>query len=80
MPTSASFCSRIVDGVVDVGLALQPALGHPALQLEVVVGLQRAERQVLELGLDLGHAEAVGERRVDVERLLGDLRACSGGR
>ena len=43
------------------------------MQLVVVVGLQRAQGQVLQLGLDLGHAEPVGQRGVDVERLLGDL-------
>ena len=32
-----------------------------------------AERQLLELVLDLAHAEPVGDRRVDVARLLGDL-------
>jgi hypothetical protein len=33
------------------------------------------ERQLLELVLDLAHAEAVGDRRVDVERFLGDAGA-----
>jgi hypothetical protein len=31
--------------------------------------------ELLELVLDLAHPEAVGDRRVDVERLLGDLDA-----
>ena len=37
--------------------------------------LEVAERQLLELVLDLAHAEAVGDRRVDVARLLRDLDA-----
>ena len=37
--------------------------------------LEIAERQLLELVLDLAHPEAVGDRRVDVARLLGDLHA-----
>jgi hypothetical protein len=61
------------DRMVDVGLALQAPLGHPALQVEIVLGRERAQRQVLQLGLDLGHAEAMGQRRIDVERLLGHL-------
>ena len=36
------------------------------------LGMQRGERQVFELLLQLLHAEAVGQRRVDVEGLLGD--------
>ena len=61
------------DELVDLRLALEAPLGHSAHELLVVLGIQHAQGQVLELGLDLGHAEAVGERRVDVERLLGDL-------
>ena len=37
--------------------------------------LEVAERQLLELVLDAAHAEAVGDRRVDVERLLRDAHA-----
>ena len=42
---------------------------------ERLVGLRLevAERQLLELVLDLAHPEPVGDRRVDVARLLGDL-------
>ena len=61
------------DQRVDLGLALEPALGHAAHELQVVLGLHHPERQVFELGLDLGHAEPVRERGVDVEGLLGDL-------
>jgi hypothetical protein len=38
-------------------------------------GLEKLERELLELVLDLGHPEAVGNRGVDIQRLLGDARA-----
>ena len=44
-----------------------------ALQLVVDLRVEEAERVVLELALDPVDAEAVRERRVDVERLLRDL-------
>ena len=54
-----------------------------ARRLRVDLGAQRlvglrlevAERQLLELVLHLAHAEPVGDRRVDVARLLGDRDA-----
>ena len=49
------------------GLAL--AL-DPGLQCLVCRRLEVLERQFLQLVLDLGHAEPVGNRRVDVERFL----------
>jgi hypothetical protein len=67
------------DELVDLRLALEAPLGHSAHELLVVLGIQDPQGQVLELGLHLGHAEAVGERRVDVERLLGDLLGLLGG-
>ena len=70
---------RMRDDLVDLRLALEAPLGHPALEVLVVLRVQRPEGQVLELALDLGHAEPVGEGRVDVQRLLGDLRAPSPG-
>ena len=45
----------------------------------VRVWLEVAERQVLELPLDLADAEPVRERRVDVERLARDLAALGFG-
>ena len=41
----------------------------------VGVGIELAERQVLELLAHLMHAHAAGERRIDVERLLGGAPA-----
>ena len=61
------------DDVVDVGLALEPPLGHAPLEVHVGVRVEAPERQVLQLGLDVRHSEPVRERRVDVERLLTDL-------
>ena len=48
------------DQVVDLRLALEPPLGDAAHQLLVVVRVQDPEGQVLQLGLDLGHAQAGG--------------------
>ena len=47
----------------------------PAAQRLVGLRIEIAERQLLELVLDLAHPEAVGDGRVDVARLLGDLHA-----
>ena len=58
---------------------LDHALGGAAPRLDplaqrlVGLRLEVLERQLLELVLDLAHAEAVGDRRVDVARLLRDL-------
>ena len=55
-------------GVLPLGFDLRPER-FVGLRLEV------AERELLELVLHLAHPEPVGDRRVDVERLLGDLDA-----
>ena len=46
-------------------------VGDHLLDLGVALGVQHGEGQVLQLPLHLLDAEAVGQRRVDVERLLG---------
>ena len=52
------------------------ALGFDLLPQRLVGrGLEVAERQLLELVLELAHAEPVRDRRVDVARLLRDPRA-----
>jgi len=57
-------------GLLDVLLAVGAALAdHPADLLELA-RVQRLEREVLELPLQLVDAEPVRERRVDLERLL----------
>jgi hypothetical protein len=54
----------------------RPAPGLDAASQRLVrARLEVLEAQLLELVLDLAHAEPVGDRRVDVERLLGDLDA-----
>jgi hypothetical protein len=60
---------QVVAGLVDVVLALIALLGDEPLDLLVLAGVQRREREVLELPLDRVDTEAVGDRRVDVERL-----------
>jgi hypothetical protein len=60
-----------VDHSVD-GLAFGVDLGA---QRFVCLRLEILERQFLELVLHLAHAEAIGDRRVDVERFLRDLDA-----
>ena len=49
------------------------ALGDQADDLVVDLGVERRERQVLELPLDGVHAQPVGERGVDLQRLAGLL-------
>ena len=58
---------------LDVALALGLLLRDVALELVVDLGVQVAQRVVLELALHPVDAEAVRQRRVDVERLLRDL-------
>ena len=60
------------DHVLDVGLALVPGDVQLRLELRRRVGLQAPERVILELLLHPVHAEPVGERHVDVHRLLRD--------
>ena len=57
--------------VVDVGLALF-ALARDLLDdLLVFLGMELGKGEVFQLPLDVPHAEPVGQRRVDVQRLLG---------
>ncbi len=69
IPSSSSSLARYSPCLVDVALALGALLGDEALDLVVLAGVQRLEGQVLELPLDRVDAEAVRDRRVDVERL-----------
>ena len=59
---------------VALGQRIQPLHHH-----RIGFGIERAERKVLEFLPHLLHAHAAGERRIDVERLLGDP-AARGGR
>ncbi len=58
---------------VAVGQRIQP-LHHHGMSFRI----QRAERKVFEFFPHLLHTHAAGERRIDVERLLGDPAACRG--
>ena len=58
---------------VAIGQRIQP-LHHHRMGLRV----ERAERKILELFPHLLHAHATGERRIDVERLLGNSLARRG--
>ena len=73
MPDLAELVLEEARRVVDVLLAVGAALRHHALDLVVLARMERREREVLELPLDAVDAEPVGERRVDLERLLGLL-------
>ena len=57
----------------EVLLACGCAFRDQVHDLVVDLGVERREREVLELPLDRVHAEAVGQRRVDLERLAGLL-------
>jgi hypothetical protein len=56
------------------------ALGDQPDDLVVALGVERGEREVLELPLDRVHAQAVGQRREDLQRLAALLSCFSGGR
>ncbi len=59
-------------------LAGLAAGGDQGVERGVVLGLEEPEGQVLQLRLDSGHAEAVGQRGVDLPRLGGDPEALLG--
>ena len=59
--------------LADVLLAVGAALADHRLDLLVLARVERREREILELPLELVDAETVCQRRVDLERLLGLL-------
>ena len=61
---------QVVAGLLDVLLALVALLVDEALDLLVLARVKRSEREVLELPLDRVDAQAVRDRRVDLEGLL----------
>ncbi len=74
-PGESSLAEFVLEGpaeLLDQLLALGAPGRHRADQRLVVVGLEILEGQVLEFGLDPGHAEAVGQRRIDLPGLGGD--------
>jgi hypothetical protein len=56
----------------------RPLGGDLIDQVAIVLGLQELERQILQLGLDAGHTEPVGQRSVDLAGLQGDAVAALG--
>ena len=73
MPACLQLGAQEPRGRVHVVLAVGAPLGDPLLDLLVLARVQRGERQVLELPLEVVDTEAVRERRVHLERLLGLL-------
>ena len=76
---AAQILFDLVDDIAQVFLALGRPLRDQAVDLLVDLRVQRLEREFLELPLHHVHAEAVSQRRVDLEGLLGFLRSRLGG-
>ena len=73
---ASSSLARIVRVRSSMTASARLALGLDLRAQRLVrLRLEILERQLLELVLDLAHPEPVGDRRVDVERLLRDLDA-----
>ncbi len=72
---SASFAATVVLQVLDHAFGRAAPPFHLDAQRFVGGRFEVLERQLLELVLDLAHPEPVGDRRVDVARLLRDLDA-----
>ena len=68
-----------LDGLGQEALAGLAALAHHTGDALVRLGLEVEERQILELPLDGAHAQAVGERRVNVHGLARLEQAAIGG-
>ena len=72
-PELAQLAREVLAGLADVALAFVALLGDEALDLLVLARVQRREREILELPLDRVDAEAMRDRRVDLQGLLGLL-------
>ncbi|MNQ60666.1 hypothetical protein D3C85_749530 [compost metagenome] len=70
-PGGFQFQAQVAHHIIDVLLAIQPALVQQLGDLFVLLGLQVAERQVFQLPLDMADAQAMGQRRIDVEDFAG---------
>ena len=70
----SSSSARTAAGLLGLRLAVGALVGDHRLDLRVLAGMQRLEREVLELPLESVDTEPVGERRVDLERLASLLR------
>ena len=65
---------ELVDDHADVFLALGALLPHQVHQVLVPGGVDIPQGQVLQLLLDGVHAQAVGQRRINIEGFPGDGR------
>ena len=65
-------------GGSDAGLALRALLVEQAGDAPVLLRPQEAESQVLHLPLDLPDAQPVGQRREDLQRLVGEVARARG--
>ena len=72
MPAASSSRPELGDRAVDVALAALAPRVEQLGQLAEALRIEGLEREVLELPLHLPDAEALGQRRVDLERLAGD--------
>ena len=70
---------QLLDRPLDVRLAARPAGVQELRQLPVGLRLERLEREVLQLPLDLPDPETLRERCVDLQRLVGDAMLLLGG-
>ena len=68
---AVQMAAQAVDHLVDVAFPVEALFIQQLGDLLVSAGLQVAERQVLQLPFQLAHAQAVGQRRIDVEDLAG---------
>ena len=73
MLTASSSCLRIAARLLHVSLAVGPPLRHHLLDLGVLAGVEGGEGQVFQLPAHRLDAQPVGQRSVDLQRLLGLL-------
>ena len=64
----AQLVDRCADGRFALGALLRDALGDVAIRF----GIEVAQREILEIPLDLPDAQAMRDRRVDLDRLARD--------
>ena len=67
--------AHALDEAFDVGLTAGAVVVHGAGQLTIGIGLEMAEGQVLQLPFELGHAEPIGQRCIEIQRLSRDAAA-----
>src|SRR5690606_38366263 len=79
-PRGVQFLAQDAAHFLDVALAIDTLRGEPAGNALVVLRIEVAEAQVLQLPLELPHAQAVGERRIDLAGLICNLAAFRFGR